>query len=140
MFFRRITQTITYALQRAFNGRNGFDQLSWLLFGISMLAAVLVRAANTKWAIVIYFAGFLACVFRALSRDISKRRRENQWLLSKTRRATAWFRLRQKMLRERHTHRYVRCPECGQWLRLPRGKGKISVSCSMCRKEFIKKV
>ena len=41
-----------------------------------------------------------------------------------------------------HIHypdRYFRCPNCSSTLRVPKGKGKICITCPVCRKEFIKK-
>ena len=34
---------------------------------------------------------------------------------------------------------YFRCPQCGQQLRVPRGRGKISITCPKCGHQFIKK-
>lgn len=36
-------------------------------------------------------------------------------------------------------HKYFRCPNCGQMLRVPKGKGKISISCRNCGTTFQKK-
>ena len=35
--------------------------------------------------------------------------------------------------------RFYRCPKCGQQLRVPRGRGKISITCPKCGNQFIKK-
>lgn len=36
-------------------------------------------------------------------------------------------------------NKIVKCPNCGQKIRLPRKKGKISIRCSTCNIEFIKR-
>ena len=36
-------------------------------------------------------------------------------------------------------HRYFDCPKCHQMVRVPRGKGKISITCPRCREKFVKK-
>ena len=36
-------------------------------------------------------------------------------------------------------NRYFNCPKCRQTVRVPRGKGKISITCPKCREKFIKK-
>ena len=41
--------------------------------------------------------------------------------------------------REYRTYRYLICPQCSQRLRVPRGKGKIRVTCIKCRNQFIAK-
>ena len=40
---------------------------------------------------------------------------------------------------EYRTYRYLICPQCSQRLRVPRGKGKIRVTCTKCRNQFIAK-
>jgi len=37
------------------------------------------------------------------------------------------------------SHRYYSCPRCRQPVRVPRGKGKISITCPKCSEKFIKK-
>ncbi len=41
--------------------------------------------------------------------------------------------------REYRTYRYLICPQCSQRLRVPRGKGRIRVTCTKCRNQFIAK-
>ena len=36
-------------------------------------------------------------------------------------------------------HRIFRCPKCDQRVRVPRGRGKISITCPKCGHEFIKR-
>ena len=40
---------------------------------------------------------------------------------------------------EYRNYRYLICPQCSQRLRVPRGKGKIRVTCTKCRNQFIAK-
>ncbi len=40
---------------------------------------------------------------------------------------------------EYRTYRFLLCPQCSQRLRVPRGKGKIRVTCTKCRNQFIAK-
>lgn len=40
---------------------------------------------------------------------------------------------------EYRTYRYLICPQCSQRLRVPRGKGKIRVTCIKCRNQFVAK-
>ena len=41
--------------------------------------------------------------------------------------------------KQRKDYHYYRCPKCGQQLRVPRGRGKISITCPKCGNQFIKK-
>lgn len=46
---------------------------------------------------------------------------------------------RAELAAERKTHRRFRCPQCGQEVRVPKGKGKIKIRCPKCGNEFIEK-
>ena len=135
-FFRNIR----YNLQRVMAGRNGFDALSMALLAVAVIASVAARLSGLYWLMAFYFAGFLLCFFRAFSRNLYKRQRENARFLSVFRGIAARFRLWKRMFRERKTHRYFSCPSCKQHLRVPKGKGKISIRCSKCGQEMIRNV
>lgn len=36
-------------------------------------------------------------------------------------------------------HKYYACPQCHRTLRVPKGRGKIKISCPHCSKEFLRK-
>ena len=40
---------------------------------------------------------------------------------------------------DRKLYHYYRCPKCRQKLRVPRGRGRIQISCPRCGTQFIKK-
>ena len=40
------------------------------------------------------------------------------------------------VINQKRQYKIVKCPNCGQKLRLPRGQKKIIVTCKMCRFEF----
>ena len=42
-----------------------------------------------------------------------------------------WLRMRRTIRRDKE-HRYFKCPNCGQMLSVPKGKGKIRVTCPKC--------
>jgi ribosomal protein L37AE/L43A len=66
-------------------------------------------------------------IFRMMSRNVYKRYQENRKFLQ-------FF----DRIKDRQ-HRYYDCPKCRQTVRVPRGKGKISITCPKCREKFIKK-
>ncbi len=74
-----------------------------------------------------------------MSRNTRKRYSENLKYLSYQNRVTTWFGKQQVRFKQRKDYHYYRCPQCGQQLRVPRGRGKISITCPKCGHQFIKK-
>lgn len=119
-------------------GRYGNDQLNvgLVLFGC---AVTLILSFFDIYALrLIGTVPYIIALARTLSKNIYKRRQENEKFLA----LTAPFR---KALTEKITqskdkeHRYFKCPDCHRVLRVPRGRGRIKISCPHCSKEFIKK-
>ena len=66
-------------------------------------------------------------LFRTFSRNIYARQKENRWFRQ------GWTRLKDRK------NRYFRCPKCRQTVRVPKGKGRISIRCPKCGEKFIRK-
>lgn len=135
-FFARLRN----AMARFMYGRNGADQLSMamlLVYVMTMLLESLVmiffpyEIIASVFSLLLAVQGVLLC-WRIFSRNLSKRRAENARFL-------AWWTPRQNTLiaarnrRKDKEHRYFRCPTCGAYCRVPRGKGKIQITCPRCR-------
>ncbi len=126
-------------LQHFMAGRYGADQLSRILLGASIICCVISLFSRLN---LFYFLaiGLLAYTyFRMFSRNISKRYNENQRFLNWKYRLVVKKDRRRKEFSQRKDYRFFRCPNCRQRVRVPRGKGKICISCPKCKEEFIKK-
>ncbi|MCC8048394.1 MAG: hypothetical protein LUE06_06540 [Oscillospiraceae bacterium] len=77
--------------------------------------------------------------FRILSRNIDKRRSENAAYLRARSRVTDGFRNWRDRSSQRRDYCFFRCPSCKSMLRVPRGKGKIRVTCRKCGTAFEKR-
>ncbi len=122
-------------LQRFLYGRYGGDHLGRALIAAYLVLyclALLTRLAPLSWAA---FALAFWCIFRMLSRNTAKRRRENEKYLALTAPLRGWLR-RRRMIRTDKDHRYFKCPNCGQQLRVPRVNGKIKITCRACGTVF----
>lgn len=117
---------ITDALRRFMYGRYGSDQLGIALL-VTGFVVMLLGALLWKGFVWIAYAILIFYIFRVYSKNIPQRRKEN----------SAFLRLIAP-LKDRD-HRYFRCPNCRQSVRVPRGKGKLSITCPKCRKRFEKK-
>lgn len=126
-------------LQRFMYGRYGGDNLGRAL--IAVYFVLYLAGLLTRWSILVYLSAAAAawCIFRMLSRNVEKRRRENAKYLAVTAPLRNWLR-RRRAIRTDKTHRYFKCPNCGQQLRVPRVSGKIKITCRACGTVFEEKV
>ena len=127
---------------RMFMGRNGLDQLNKtvLFFGLICWVASMFAPLHGIQQIFYFAFVLLAGVFiyRALSRNIPQRQKENKWFLRKTGRIRSVRESRQAKAEQRRQYKVFRCPSCNMKLRVPRGKGRIRVTCRQCGATFEK--
>jgi Zn finger protein HypA/HybF involved in hydrogenase expression len=120
-------------------GRYGGDQLSMALLIFSVLFTLIAELTGVKVLALIGYIPLGVCVFRMLSRNKSKRSMENYRFAMLMSPVYSWFKKIQNRLKDTKTHKYFKCPNCKTKLRLPKGKGKISITCPKCKTEFVKK-
>ena len=129
-------QKIGNAMARFMYGRNGVDQLGLT----SLWTAIVLDVVNlfiknkTAYAILSSIALVITAwvVFRLFSKNLSKRRAENAAYMNKV-----VYPLRQALSRSRDKeHKYFTCPNCRTVCRVPRGKGRIVITCPKCGAEI----
>ena len=124
-------------LQRFMSGRYGSDAFGNFLCVVSLICLVLGLFVG-----IFYYIGLALLIytyFRMLSRNVSKRYAENQMFLQKSAGVRAKFaRFKQRFVL-RKTYRYFSCPRCKQQIRVPKGRGRIAITCPKCGTQFIKK-
>lgn len=130
---------------RLMYGRYGSDQLNLFLLGawlVLYLLSVLFRGAKlfllSRILLWVAYACVVVELFRMLSRNYDHRRRENDRFMALTGPAVHGIRQKRAQMMDKE-HRYFRCPSCGQVLRVPKDKGKISIRCRSCGCSFQKK-
>ena len=64
---------------------------------------------------------------------------ENEKFMSLTAGIRRLFSKEKYMMKQRKDYRIFTCPGCKQKIRIPKGKGKIEITCPKCRTKFIKK-
>lgn len=130
-WLRNLFRKISAGLRRFMEGRYGTDRLNTAILIIGVVTA-LIRPffsnapVNLALWLVSYAMMFWA-IFRMLSRNTYKRYQENRKFLQLIDR-----------IKDRQ-HRYYDCPKCHQTVRVPRGKGKIAITCPKCREKFVRK-
>ena len=130
-FFRNLGAKITAGLRRFMAGRYGTDKLNMTILGVGLVICLItmfipVWPVSVALTSVSYGLMFWA-IFRSLSRNTYKRYQENRKYLQFMER-----------IKDRD-HKYFDCPRCRQPVRVPKGKGKIAITCPKCREKFIKK-
>lgn len=119
------------------DGRYGMDDFSRFL-NIIVLVFLVVGIFYMPLS-VLGIAMFGYNYYRILSRNSSKRMQENNAYLGLRRKATEWLKVQKQRVQDRGTHHFYRCPSCSQSLRVPKGKGNITVTCPKCHTQFKKK-
>lgn len=124
-------------LRRFMMGRYGVDELNRFLMWIAVVCLILNLFFSSLWYVgAILFLVF--CYYRMFSKNISRRFAENQTYLKLLFRVKEAFGSKQFHFREMIKYHIYKCPGCGQKIRVPRGKGKISIHCPKCNTDFIK--
>lgn len=126
---------IRNAIQRFMYGRYGNDQLNLFLLAVYLLLYLVFMFTRLELLYIISFVLLGAVLLRMLSRNIERRRMENAWFMRAAGPVLSWLRLRRTIRRDKE-HVYFKCPSCGQQLRVPRGKGRITVTCRGCGASF----
>lgn len=130
-WFQRFTAKVSAGLRSFMAGRYGTDRLNMVILGSGLIASLISVGCQSAWLNMIFFVlsyGLMIwAIYRSLSRNTYQRYQEN-------RRFWAFF----DRLKDRQ-HRYFDCPKCHQMVRVPRGKGKISITCPRCKEKFVRK-
>ena len=127
------------------NGRYGADALGRFLSvcGCVCILISLALRGKSSFFTLVFSAAALAlliwCYVRIFSRNITRRSEENRKYLSYRNRFLGLFRLLGSCFRQRKEYAFFRCPSCREVVRVPRGKGKIRITCPRCGYAFEKK-
>ncbi len=133
-------------LIRFMYGRYGYDKLSFFMFCVyfSVFVVRMFLAFSSSKTVQIIslsllffsFALLALIIFRFLSKNIYARQRENAVYLKLSKPVGEFFKRTFNRVKYIKTHRYRKCPHCKSFLRLPRKKGKHTVLCPRCKKNF----
>ena len=106
--------------QQFMNGRRGPDDLANLCVWVAVILAIVDVYA----------------VWRMCSKNVYARMSENDTFLRAMGPVRPWLQNPSRAAHELRTYKHVKCPSCGQKVRVPRGKGKLRVTCPKCHEKF----
>ena len=128
---RQFLQRLSYGLRNFMVGRYGTDKLNMVILSAGLAACLIsafVDSVKVNLLLTALSYGLMVwALFRSFSRNTYKRYQENRKFLQ-------FF----DRLKDRD-HRYYDCPKCRQVVRVPRGKGKVAITCPKCKERFVKK-
>lgn len=126
------------ALARFMYGRNGTDQLGLFTLGVYLLVWFLQVITGWDILALVEYVLLFVILYRMLSRKLDRRRAENAKFLQAIQPARKRIRSFRNRMQDKD-HRYFRCPNCRQQMRVPKGKGRITVHCRSCGTTFEEK-
>jgi len=130
-WFRQFSAKLSAGLRNFMAGRYGTDRLNMVILGAGLVASLLsVWCRSPKLNMVFFVLSYglmIWAIFRSLSRNTYKRYQENRRFLQ------FFVRLKDRQ------NCYFNCPKCRQVVRVPRGKGKIAITCPRCKEKFVRK-
>ncbi len=130
-WLRQFGMKISAGIRSFMAGRYGTDKLNVVILCVSFVFVLASMFIGNRYVNLLLVAASYALmiwvIFRTLSRNTYKRYQENRRMLMLLDR-----------LKDRE-HRYYTCPKCRQPVRVPRGKGKIAITCPKCHERFVKK-
>ena len=131
---------LAYKYRQFMMGRYGSDELNLVLV---VFSAILLFLSRIKYLWFLYFISLLLFAFaiiRMYSRNIAQRHKEKMLYLKIKNKIMDFYRIKRDSWKYRKTHKYFRCKTCKASIRVPRGVGKIQVTCPKCKTKVIKKV
>ena len=129
-WFRQFRMNMAMGFRHFMTGRYGTDKLNSVILTTGLivcLVGVFVGGAFSGLLTIISYSLMFWALFRTFSRNTYKRYQENRK-----------FMMFLDRVKDRE-HRYFSCPKCKQTVRVPRGKGKVAITCPRCKERFIKK-
>jgi flagellar biosynthesis component FlhA len=131
-FWEKVKQTVRSYM----NGRYGGDELSKLLLWGGFVLYIVGSFSRLPLLTLIGLAAYIVVIYRMFSRNIEKRRAENQrYLIVMNKWKTKWNQAAARR-QNRKEYKYFKCPNCHSWLRLPHKVGEVTVTCGHCKNQF----
>ncbi|MCC5889301.1 MAG: hypothetical protein JJU01_01950 [Alkalibacterium sp.] len=121
------------------NGRYGYDEFSKFLIILGLIFGIISNFAGGLWVSAIGIAIIAFGVLRIVSKEKNNRYKELTKYLAIKHKIQHVYRRYNNRWVQRKAYKFVKCPNCKQKLRIPRGKKKLKVTCPSCKQSFIRK-
>lgn len=124
-------------LRKFFINRRGLDELGIFIWVFALSLSIVSSIFKLKGLYILSSLSMVLVLYRALSKNIAKRYRENELYLRKKTSIKKKIKKTKSKIKNIKNYKYLKCPFCGTELRFPRGKGKIKITCPKCKNQTI---
>ena len=125
-------------LYQFMQGRYGIDQLNSFLIIVSIICFVINIFIGSMIIRIVAYSAWFYVIFRMFSKNIYVRSVENEKYLNFFSPLSRYLKLK-LMNQQEPTHKHFACPKCKQMVRVPKGHGKIIITCPSCKNKFEKR-
>lgn len=125
-------------LYQFMQGRYGIDQLNSFLIIVSIICFVINIFIGSMIIRIVAYSAWFYIIFRMFSKNIYVRSMENEKYLNLFSPLSRYLKLK-LMNQQEPTHKHFVCPKCKQMVRVPKGHGKIIITCPNCKNKFEKR-
>ena len=131
-------------LMKFMYGRYGNDELNQFLFKLVFISLIisLLTGRASLFGEIFYILALIIVIFiyfRMFSKNFNKRYSERTLYLNFNNKVKLSLDKQKNIKKQKKSYAFFKCPSCKQKVRVPKGKGKISIHCPKCNVDFIKK-
>jgi len=120
-------------------GRYGTDELTYALILLSVIFSLISNFDKLRFFYLISILPLAVAIWRTLSRNTNARYNERLFFIKIISVPKSKLKNIKNRIRDRKSHKYFTCKNCKATLRLPKGRGKINITCPKCGAKMIKK-
>lgn len=137
-----MNQDMMEKVRKFMQGRYGPDQLGNAVLLLGFICMIADLFARTKWLTLAGIVCVIICYVRLFSRNFTRRYKENQMFLKVWNPVMHFLKKGKRIISARirtlkdKNYKYFVCPKCITMIRIPKGKGKIAITCKNCKKQF----
>lgn len=117
-------------------GRNGADELATFMLVLALIFVIINIFVRSLILTILAVLLMGYSWWRMSSKNVEARENENGVFCEFVGPLRPWLRSPARAIAETRNYKHLKCPECGQRVRVPRGKGKIRVRCPQCHEKF----
>lgn len=131
-------QNMMYRFARFMQGRNGYDRYGRFLLVTGLLIGLCGSIFRIVWLSMAGDVILFYEMYRMFSKNLVKRGIENDHYMHMIMMVKHRYQAVKRQFHD-HANRYYVCPQCGQIVRIPKGHGRITITCPNCHREFERK-